>query len=109
MKCEFVKSNEEKERKETNSKIFRLMQKSEKMEAIIAELDVGAQSNKYHHEGEEFHLVLRGKMQYTVGDEVYLMETGDTLWHPSNIFHRVKNIGKEKAVYLTVSTPPTFM
>ncbi len=109
MKSVFIKKDEEKERREVDGKIFRLLQKSGEMEAIIAELEVGGKSKIYRHQGEEFHLVLKGVIEYTVGDEVYIMETGDSLWHPSNISHSAKNIGKEKAVYLTISTPPTFI
>ncbi|MFO7792598.1 MAG: cupin domain-containing protein [Candidatus Saliniplasma sp.] len=109
MKCKFVKNREEKEKKEVDGKLFRLLQKSDEMEAIIAELDVNTESNRYCHDGEEIHLMIKGKIEYTVGEEVYKMEVGDTLWHQSDISHYAKNIGKEKAVYLTVSTPPTFM
>ncbi|MFW6305614.1 MAG: cupin domain-containing protein [Candidatus Saliniplasma sp.] len=109
MECKFVKKGDEKEKRKVDGKLFRLLQKSEEMEAIIAELDVDTESDRYCHEGEEIHLVLSGTIEYTVGDEVHKMEAGDTLWHPSDISHHAKNIGKEKAVYLTVSTPPTFM
>lgn len=109
MKSVFTKKGEEKERKEVDGKIFRLMQKSSEMEAIVAELKVGSESDQYRHEGEEIHLVLSGKIKYFVGDEVYKMEEGDTLWHPSDVSHHAKNIGDEKGVYVTVSSPPTFM
>ncbi|MFW6064059.1 MAG: cupin domain-containing protein [Candidatus Natronoplasma sp.] len=109
MKCELVKKGEEKEREEVDGKTFRLMQKSGEMEAIIAELEPGVKSNEYRHKGEEIHLVLNGKIDYHVGDEVHRMEDGDTLWHPSDIPHHAKNIGDEKASYVTVSSPPTFM
>ncbi len=85
------------------------MQKSSEMEAIVAELEVGAESDEYHHQGEEIHLVLNGVMEYRVGEETYKMEEGDTLWHPSDVYHSAKNIGDDKVVYVTVSSPPSFM
>ncbi len=109
MKSEFIKKGEEKERKEVNGKLFRLLQKSTAMESIIAELDVGVQSETYRHKGEEVHLVLSGKIEYMVGDEVYIMEEGDVLWHRSDVDHLARNIGDVKAVYITISSPPTFM
>ncbi len=109
MKSKYLKKGKEKEIKEVDGKLFRLLQKSDKMEAIIAELETDAESDRYCHEGEEIHLVIKGEIEYRVGDEVYNMKAGDTLWHPSDISHSAKNIGVEKAVYLTVSTPPTFM
>jgi len=109
MKSEFVKKGEEKKREEVNGKIFRLMQKSDNMEAIIAELEPGVKSNEYLHEGEEIHLVLSGEIDYHVGDEVHRLEEGDTLWHPSDVSHYAENPGEKKASYITVSSPPTFM
>ncbi len=109
MKCVYVKKGNEKKKKKVDGKLFRLLQKSDEMEAIIAELEVGVESSRYRHQGEEFHIVLKGKMEYTVGKDVYTMEVGDSLWHPSNIYHSAKNIGDERLVYLTVSTPPTFI
>ena len=109
MECVFVKKGEEKESKEVDGKTFRLMQKSSEMEAIVAELEVGAVSDKYRHEGEEIHLVLNGKIDYFVGDDVFRMEEGDTLWHHSDVSHHAENVGEEKATYVTVSSPPTLM
>ncbi|RLF44363.1 MAG: hypothetical protein DRN17_04615 [Thermoplasmata archaeon] len=37
------------------------------------------------------------------------MEEGDVLWHRSHVPHRAKNIGSEKAVYMTVGIPPETM
>ncbi len=109
MKSELIKKGEEKVREEVNGKTFRLMQKSSEMEAIIAELEVGVESDLYQHDGEEIHLVLSGEIDYHVGDEVYRMNEGDTLWHPSDVPHYAENVGKKKASYVTVSSPPTFM
>lgn len=107
--CVFIKSGEEKEKKEVDGKLFRLLQKSDEMEAIIAELEMGTRSDEYRHEGEEIHLVLEGNIEYQVGDKKFEMEEGDTLWHPSDVSHKAENIGEKKAVYLTVSAPPTFL
>ncbi len=109
MKSEFIKKGEEKEKKEVNGKLFRLLQKSTAMESIIAELDIGVESEIYRHKGEEVHLVLRGKIEYQVGDELYTIQEGDVLWHTSKVNHRARNIGDGKAVYITISSPPTFM
>ncbi len=109
MESVLVKKGEEREREEVNGKVFRLMQKSDEMEAIIAELEVGVKSDEYLHEGEEIHLVLSGVIDYHVGDEVHRLKAGDTLWHPSDVKHYAENAGEKKASYVTVSSPPTFM
>jgi quercetin dioxygenase-like cupin family protein len=83
--------------------------KSTVMEAIISELEKETTSRLYKHDGEEIHLILEGEIEYQVGQRKFIMKKGDTLWHRSDIPHRAKNTGKEKAIYLTVGSPPTFM
>jgi mannose-6-phosphate isomerase-like protein (cupin superfamily) len=90
-------------------RLYRLMVKSERMEAIIAELDPHTESRWFKHEGEEMHLLLEGEMEYMVGDESYKLNEGDILWHRSDLRHRAKNTSDGKVVYITVSSPPTFM
>lgn len=67
------------ERKEVDGKLFRLLQRSEEMEAI-ADLEVGTKSDYLHK----------------VGDEVHLLKEGDLLWHSSEVAHSAKNVGGEK-------------
>ncbi len=105
----FIKKGDEDKKIQRTGKLYRMMVKSDTMEAIIAELEPHVESRWYKHGGEEIHLMLSGKMEYTVDDHSYIMTEGDTLWHPSTLKHRAKNLGDEKAVYLTVGTPPTFM
>jgi quercetin dioxygenase-like cupin family protein len=105
----FIKKGKESYKSRKEGKLFRMLAKSERMEAILAEMDLGATSEFYKHQGEEIHLLLKGRIEYEVGDKKYLMEEGDVLWHRSDLPHRARNIGREKAIYLTVGTPPTFM
>jgi len=104
----FIKKGGEKTKTERPGKIYRLMVKSNKIETIIAELDPDAESKWFQHDGEELHLVLQGKLEYTVGEKSYRLSEGDILWHRSNVKHRAKNIGSEKVKYITIGTPPTF-
>jgi len=78
-----------------------------KMETIIAELDPNVESKWFQHNGEELHLIIQGKLEYTVGERSYKLSEGDILWHRSNVRHRAKNIGSEKVKYITIGTPPT--
>ncbi|MEA2054936.1 MAG: cupin domain-containing protein [Candidatus Thermoplasmatota archaeon] len=109
MKEIFIKKGEAKFIKSVDEKTFKMLVKSSQMQAITAEMEGGAISEFYRHDGEELHIVLKGKIEYQVGENSYEMEEGDVLWHSSNLPHRAKNIGKEKAIYLTVGVPPTFM
>ena len=105
----FVKKGEEHSKTQRPGKLYRLMVKSHKMEALIAELEPHTESRWFQHDGEEMHLVLQGELEYTAGEKSYKLTEGDILWHKSTLKHRAKNIGDEKVVYITVGTPPTFM
>jgi quercetin dioxygenase-like cupin family protein len=105
----FIKSGDQKKEITRPGRTYRLKIKSEKTEAIIAEIDPKRESRWYQHAGEEIHLVLEGKMEYTVGEKTYKLNKGDILWHKSNFKHRAKNIGNKKVKYITIGTPPTFI
>ena len=68
-----------------------------------------AESRLYKHEGEEIHIILKGKVEYMVGETSYILKKGDVLWHPSDLPHKAKNLEKDKSSYLTIGSPPTFM
>ena len=105
----FIKKGDQKREISRPGRLYRLMVKSNNMEAIIAELNPHAVSRWYKHDGEELHLVLEGEMEYEVGEKSYKLSEGDILWHRSTLKHRAKNIGDEKVKYITIGSPPTFM
>ena len=102
-----IKNGESKRKIKKSGKIYNLMVESKNLEAIIAELDPGTDSRWFCHDGEEIHFVIKGEMEYIVEDRSYILHEGDTLWHNSNQKHKAKNIGVEKVIYITISTPPT--
>ena len=57
-----LKSGEQISKTRTPGKLFRLMIKSEHLEAIIAEIDPHTESRWYQHDGEELHYVLEGEI-----------------------------------------------
>jgi len=103
-----IKNGEEISEAKRPGKLYRLMVKSQHLDAIITELEPQAESRWFQHEGEELHLVLEGEMEYTVSEHSYKLTEGDILWHKSSLKHRAKNTKKDKVVYITVGTPPTF-
>ena len=105
----FLKKGEATYEKRRNGKLYKMLMKSERMEAILSELKPNTESRVYKHIGEEIHIVLKGSVEYSVGAKRYEMEEGDVLWHPSDLPHQAKNKGNKKAMYLTVGSPPTFM
>ncbi len=60
----------------------------------------------YQHEGEEFHYVLKGSVQVTVGDNVNDLSAGDSLHFNSALVHNLRNTGEETAELLVVLYTP---
>jgi transcriptional regulator with XRE-family HTH domain len=64
----------------------------------------GAESHprQYTHPGTEMVLVMRGRLEITVGFERYLLDPGDSMDFPSSMPHRYVNPGDETAHAVTV-------
>jgi transcriptional regulator with XRE-family HTH domain len=60
------------------------------------------------HEGEEFGLVLQGRVECAVGERVFVLEEGDSVCFDASLPHRTRNAGPGESVYLLVVTPATF-
>ena len=58
------------------------------------------------HEGEEFGLVLEGKIKVQIGKEAYTLEQGDSISFDSMLPHKFRNIGNGKAKVLWVVFSP---
>lgn len=52
------------------------------------------------HEGEECHLVLKGKILAEQGEDSFILEEGDSFSWNASVPHFVKNIGDEEAIIL---------
>ena len=91
-----------------SGRLYNILVESKGMKVTIAELEPGSESRWFQHDGEEIHLVLEGKLEYTVGETIYTLREGDILWHKSNSKHKAKNLSDKKVVYITIGTPPTF-
>jgi transcriptional regulator with XRE-family HTH domain len=55
---------------------------------------------KFQHEGQEFIYLLSGRVEFTVGAEIYQLEEGDFLYFDSTQFHQTQLIGDEPARFL---------
>jgi quercetin dioxygenase-like cupin family protein len=104
-----IKSKDEILKRVFDGITYRIKAKSGNIIVIKSELEPGAETDEYSHEGEEVRILLEGKVDCRVGNMHYTLEPGDVIWHPSNIPHKMKNIGNSKAVYITIGTPPSFM
>ncbi|WP_191563286.1 cupin domain-containing protein [Janibacter melonis] len=84
---------------------------SEAIEAIYGRYEVGATLGEEpytHEEGEEWGMVLSGRLKIILGDEVYFLEPGDTIWFPSTIPHRMENVASTATEYIWINTPKSF-
>jgi transcriptional regulator with XRE-family HTH domain len=83
---------------------------SETIEAIYGRYDVGASigDEPYTHEGEEWGMVLSGRLKVIVGDEVYFLDPGDSIWFHSTIPHRMENVASVPTEYIWIDTPKSF-
>lgn len=104
----FIKKGEFEKIIERQNKIYKFLFETGKIEANITELEPGSESRLFTHNGEEVHVIIEGDLDYTVGDKVYKLSKGDILWHKSNLGHKANNHSKNKVIYLTIGTPPTF-
>jgi len=60
------------------------------------------------HAGEEGGVIVRGKIEVTVGGEARVLGVGDAYYFKSSIPHRFRNIGREECEIVSASSPPTF-
>lgn len=58
--------------------------------------------------GEKFALVLKGTMETKVGDRVYTLKTGATIYFPSDLPHTWRVVGDETLEVVVVVHPPWF-
>ncbi len=60
------------------------------------------------HAGEEGGVVVRGRIELTVGGEVRILGAGDAYYFRSSLPHRFRNPGREDCEIVSASAPPTF-
>lgn len=60
------------------------------------------------HEGEEYILVLKGRMRLQLGGQEYILRKGDSFGYPSTTPHLVTNPGQGRLECIWVVTPPSF-
>ncbi|MCQ4348606.1 cupin domain-containing protein [Pseudomonas stutzeri] len=61
-----------------------------------------------NHEGEEAGVVVDGRLELTVGDEVYILGSGDSYYFRSDQPHRFRNPFDVPARLISATTPANF-
>ena len=68
----------------------------------------GTGRHELTHEGEECGIVLSGRLEVTVGDEVTVLGQGDAYYFKSSLPHQFRNVGGEPCELITACSPPSF-
>jgi quercetin dioxygenase-like cupin family protein len=61
-----------------------------------------------HTREDEAWYILSGELEVVVGDEVFILRVGDTLFGPRDVPHRLRNSGNAENHYLIVFSPSGF-
>lgn len=79
---------------------------SGRTEAFMLTLESGGSSGPHGiiHSGNEFVFCVRGKIEYVVGTERFVMEAGDSLMFSAQYTHRWRNLGSTVANVIVVLT-----
>jgi transcriptional regulator with XRE-family HTH domain len=60
------------------------------------------------HNAEEGGIVLQGRLEVTVGEQVQVLTAGDAYRFNSRLPHRFRNTGKQECLVVSACTPPSF-
>jgi transcriptional regulator with XRE-family HTH domain len=60
------------------------------------------------HDAEEGGIILKGRLEVTVGEKVQTLSAGDAYRFNSRLPHRFRNTGNEECVIVSACTPPSF-
>lgn len=60
------------------------------------------------HRGEEGGIVLKGRIEVTVGGNTRVLGPGEAYYFSSSVPHRFRNPGREVCEIVSASTPPSF-
>ena len=58
------------------------------------------------HLGEEFVFIVKGGVVYTLNDQQYHLEEGDSMYYRSEALHSWINPGDQESVMVIINTPP---
>ncbi len=76
------------------------------IESYTAGADTGTEM--LQNDAEEGGYILEGKIELTVGEEVYQLEKGDSYYFDNNKPHRFRNISEKNCKIVSATTPANF-
>ena len=94
---------------EISYRVIGFNQPSRKMQVLMESYNPGADTGAiFSHDAQEAGLVLEGRIELTVGEEVWQLDEGDGYYFDSNLPHRFRNIGRGVARIISAITPPSY-
>ena len=80
-----------------------------RMEPILVEMQPGGSTTPENpHEGEEFGYVLKGEITLVLGKRKIKVKKGESFYFTASVVHKIENRKNEQAVFIWVSSPPSF-
>jgi transcriptional regulator with XRE-family HTH domain len=80
------------------------------MDAYILRIEPGGEvrGGPLSHAGEELVYCYRGKVEFLIGGERYVLRRKDTLHFKASIPHQWRNLSSRESVLIMVNSPPWF-
>ena len=73
------------------------------IDIVLLELKKGAKRNKaVRTDAYEYKYLIKGKIEYSIGDKKYILQEGDSLFFDGRVDHKPENIGNSEALLLVV-------
>jgi mannose-6-phosphate isomerase-like protein (cupin superfamily) len=80
-----------------------------KIEFVYLKYPVWSKAEElYSHDGEECGVVLEGKFKGTIGDQVVILEPGDSIYYDTSVPHCWENAGNTEVRATWAIPPPSF-
>ncbi len=80
---------------------------TENLSVTWVEGEPGSEQAVHSHEGrEQVYVIVQGQGAMRVGDEVEEVGPGTLIYVPPGTGHSIKNIGDERLVYVSSTSPP---
>jgi len=75
------------------------------MEPLFIRMEEGLEEELSSHEGEEFIIVINGKIKLKYGQDTYVLEAGDSLYYNSIVPHYLIAEGGPAEIYAVLYVP----
>ena len=80
---------------------------SQNLAVTWVEGEPGSPQSVHSHEGrEQVYVIVQGRGAMTVGEEIQEVGPGTAILVPPGTDHCIKNVGDEKLIYVSATSPP---